>query len=119
MDTENTEKRGIVSLITGLASMAYKGMGAYLKWKKTIATEKGYITIRNIRTPSPDQKIHTPSPYHAETPGPVEIPEARHHSPFKYQNMDIHYQKYNVKKETNMAEVSETSGTLRLYTREA
>ena len=40
LNTNNREKMGIFSIITGIAGLAYKGVSVYLKWKKTMQKKK-------------------------------------------------------------------------------
>ena len=43
INKNNREKRGIISITTGLAALAYKGINVYLNWKNK-AMEKGNKT---------------------------------------------------------------------------
>ena len=42
MNTNDRKKRGILSIITGLAGLAYECINAYQNCKKNKAIEKGY-----------------------------------------------------------------------------
>ena len=42
LNTNNREKRGIFSIITGTAGLAYDGISVYLNWKKNEDIEEGY-----------------------------------------------------------------------------
>ena len=50
LNSNYREKKGIVSIITGLAAIAYEGISAYLKWEMNKAIEKGYNVTQSHQT---------------------------------------------------------------------